>query len=500
MWLPDCIKTRAVSCAIVLLFGASGALLPAPKLKAQASQDLREFSPELIPGPGELLERLQKIGIASRADASNQWLAELAQKGEEILSGMSPEQQQGLRQLAERYLQDRGVTTGGNNNRSLADLARKLQEQSKSNPDSVQRVIEDLQRQFQEIEQPNRSSGTGRDEVDSGPPQSARQRGGIPVLPEPLRVEQPRSSGSPDAAGNDRPPRGDRSGIRPPFPYPPQDQAAPGNLPGTATRKPVERQSGENRASADPAPALNSVVAAPQERLGVRFDRMLMEAAQRGIESADPDTQSQVAGSVNSILDVLARNIDSVVRNHNVGTGRGSRPGSGRSSPFNRLWNRNTNPLASPASLAWPDVTAWWPVPVLAGIACLVWFLLRRLGWIAADDPELQLGRPVRFRYKPLTSPDHLVRSVDRFLLAHFGRTADWWDVRRAQDQLSGQGIRHVSDIRLEELVIAYEQARYSPAAGHPDARQLESAGEILRDLALDLSGEHRQAATQPVT
>lgn len=471
---------------------------------AQSSQYLRKF--EQVKGPSELLKSLEQIGIKPSGIGSQEWVDDLLKQGQQILKGMTPEQQKNMRQLAENYMRDRGITPGANHDEALTDLARQFQQQLQDDTNALEQV-QQFQKQFEEIQ---RQQGN-----DNSLPPVRTTPGVRPDNPLPdnlLPGQVPRDPRS-NRNNRDNPKSGNGSPLSPDQGLDPGQNKNPTERPAIdrdPAKNPAQPPPGKNQSESPPtnkkngSPFLQPPVAPPQtpgERVGVRFDRMLMDAAKKGIESADAETRSQIAGSINSILDHLAKNVDSVVKNHNSQInsrrGRGSQRGQQPPSPFSKIWNRNSSGSTSGGSFSVAGLLSLWPW--FAGILFMVaafWFL-RLTGIVQPLSREPDELRPVRYRYSRNRSPEQLVKSVDRFLLARFGRGANWWNVRRAQALLANQEVRRVSDSQLEKLVSAYEQARYTSTRDGLEPEQIESIGEILRELALDLSTEQPIARVQ---
>ena len=471
---------------------------------AQSTQYLRKF--EQVKGPSDLLKQLEQIGIKPSGVGSQEWVDDLLKQGQQILKGMSPEQQKNMRDLAENYMRDRGIAPGVNHDEALTDLARQFQQQLQDDPNALEQV-QQFQKQFEEIQ---REQGNDNSLPPGRTPPGVRPDNSLPenLLPGqvPRAPDQNRINRDPVKGGTDGPPLQDngfdpgvnKNSIERPSTdrEPPKDTARAPSSNGKSGSPPTNAKNG--------SPFLQPPVVPPQspdEKVGVRFDRMLMDAAQKGIESADAETRSQLAGSINSILDHLAKNVESVVKNHNAQVdsrrGRGSRRGQQSPSPFSNIWNRNSSSSTSGDSFSPAGLLSLWPW--LAGILFIVavfWFL-RLTGIVKPLSRELDELRPVRYRYSRNRSPEQLVKSVDRFLLARFGRGANWWNVRRAQALLANQEVRRVSDSQLEQLVSAYEQARYTSTRDGLEPEQVESIGEILRELALDLSADQPTAQVQ---
>jgi hypothetical protein len=120
-----------------------------------------------------------------------------------------------------------------------------------------------------------------------------------------------------------------------------------------------------------------------------------------------------------------------------------------------------------------------------AAMAAVVGWLVWRI-WLQSNGRWSmdQAESVIRFRYAPVRTPGELVNAFDRFVLARFGRKADWWDARRAEARVRAGDLRQVSDSRLNELVSSYEEARYSPTAEEWSGERLDRLNETLRDLA----------------
>ncbi len=498
------VRGLLVPYSVTLLLLVTG--IPTRVAYPQSTQNLRDFDSEEIPGPGELLKALGRIGIKPNGLGSQEWVDDLVKQGKQILEGMSPEQQKGMRELAEKYMRDRGITPGTGQDDALTDLARQFQQQLQNDPNAKEQ-IETFQKQFEEIERSQSSyNSNASDRIQPGvDPDNP--------LPENLLPDQGRGSSNSrrnnrnreEGGNSERPspgknPNADSNNNSNDQPDPDRDTSKNTPLPPSNDASSSSPSTNEENGSLFRQPPV-ALTQTPEEQVGVRFDRMLLEAAQRGLESTDAETRSRIAGSVDSILDHLAKNVESVVRKHSAEGGRRNGRGMQRNrrseSPFSNLWNRDSGDTSAGGPFSVSGLLSLWPLLLGAIVMGVVWWWLRYTGIVNPSNQELDEQRPVRYRYSRTRSPEQLVKSVDRFLLARFGRGANWWNVRRAQAQLANQEVRRVSDSQLEELVCAYEQSRYTSTHEGLGPDQIELIGEILRELALDLTTEPRVAQVQ---
>ncbi len=477
-------------------------VLAGTSLHAQShDKGFREFPRELVPAPDQLLRQLTVAGFFARDSIEGTPFDELQKRGMEMLAELSPEQRKNLTELAENYLRERGVDPSRPHG-EWSELAREFQQQVGDDP-KLADTIEDFRRQFSELEQQQRN-GQSPDRQTSDQP--ARTGGAsTPRSPNSEPEEPPSRSGYRWREPSGEPAtRGGKSES-------PAQQADAENARGNAlpesTRgdSPTPRNGtparGDRRLRDERRGTRGDGDDAPgEERIGVRFDRLLMDAAARGLESGDAGQQSRLADSVNSVLGHLARHVNSVVQQHaRTSAERGESRGTPRrlrslvnTSALNQMWSR-LNRLEPARGAA---TTVPFGTPVFTIVLCLflitgAWLVVRFLYRPLRMAKKSHDSNATHWRYSVAGSPGELIAAVDGLLLARFGRSASWWDVRRAETKLRESEFRRVSDSRIGDLASAYEEARYSGGARHWTADRLERLNETLRELTGDLDCEH---------
>ncbi len=482
--LPICFSKPVPRFLRAALIVGLGCLLTGrayPVLAQSEDATFREFPPELVPGPDQLNQKLVSLGAVAPSGLSAEWLNTFLEQQRQMLSDLTPQQRQNLANLANQYLRDRGIDPSEIGPQQVPELARDIAQQMQG----ADPQFEEFRRRFSEFQRQQTASQDPSGRLGN----RAEPSGGMSPWPVDPRGRNARTP-------VDSPPETQ------PVPSPPPENApaAPGQTggddPGPASNSgPRAGPAAGKRVPGDPSPGAPRPGAAgsgPQERIGVRFDRLIVEAAQRGLESTSAETRSRLAQSVNSLLDGLAANIESVIREH-ASNRSNSRSGSDRQSAKSRSalfskWHPLSGEMDAPA------IRPWWLL-VLIAAAVSIWLLIRYSGGVRPLSADPKRRRNVQFRFRKIRSADGLVASVDEFLLARFGQPASWWDVRRAQAALGDEQLRRVSDSRIDELATAYELARYTTSSGTLTSEQLDRLGETLRELALNLS-----AAAAPAT
>jgi hypothetical protein len=435
--------------------------------------------------PQELSAFLKRLGIRSNP-ASNRLLNELLQKGTGFLEDLPKEQRDRLEQLARDYMRRNSSGAGDDLEGSLPEMLRELkkfQDLGGQLPDELAPIGEGFDEIAESIvggqfengsealpDDGNRSGKANNSDAgrDSGKrnenDKSVGGTGKNSNRPQPVEPSIPEQANKPNTEENES-----LDSKR----KPDRDESNP----------PVGAKTGGNRSDNN---------SGSEESVGKRFDRMIMDAIEKGISERESAEKGGIAGSFDSLLDSLAKNIDKAIDrnrqregNNRRGNERNNnRQGNDGQSGEGNSWFSGSDPgslLAAPVQ--WLGHWRW--LTVLAA-AILAFWLLRKLAGTELGERISGRDRP-RYRHAPLRSARQLVESVDRFMLARFGRGADWWTVRRAQAELQNQDMRRVSDSRLDELASAYERARYSPGDMALDTRLLQEASDTLKDLAVDL-------------
>jgi hypothetical protein len=238
------------------------------------------------------------------------------------------------------------------------------------------------------------------------------------------------------------------------------------------------------------------------EKVGTRFDRLLVEAAQRSLESGDKEGVSKGVGSV---LGSLIERIQNRASNNSDREGakgqnpRGSEPGDNRkdlssseddavagtdssgASSSNDQWNRSSdsageNPFSPPQSnsadgnldprkmldsisnLSAIDATHVFTIFAIVGLVLFIGYLLAKS--VVGDEVKLNRRKVIQqIRSSKIKTPKDLVETVDMFLLSKFGIKSSWWNARLAQRVLISGSPEFQT--RVDDLIQDYVRARY---------------------------------------
>ncbi len=458
-------------------------------LKAQ-SHDLLNLPGGSGSDPRDLSAFLEKLGVRSFA-SNSRLMDELLEKGTNFLNSLPPEQKENLEKLAREYLRRNSPGADKDLEGSLSQMLEELKRFEGSGealPESLApfgEKFDEIARSFADKQRDKRSppgeSAPGNKESKDRPRGNGSGKKNDRSSADPENNNPQPEQVDPDTANRGGQPD---SGIK--------DRG--GNNPGEKNGK----NNGSNPSNKGKDERRND--SGEEESVGTRFDRMIMDAIENGISDRESNKGDGIAGSIDSFLDAIVRNIEKA---HDR---RRQFEGENRQNDF---WNKNRkgdfgnngqgNSLFSGDNLGsmlaapfrWLGHWRWLGI-LAAGI--LLYWLFRKLAAMDLGERITGHDRP-RYRHAQLRSARQLVESVDRFLLARFGRGADWWTVRKAQAELQNQELRRVSDSRLDELASAYERARYSPNDATLDASLLQNASETLKDLALDLSLSQKPAS-----
>ncbi len=447
---------------------------PAP-LSAQDDPGFRQFRKELVPSPDALLSKLSQLQGVKLPQTTAQKLKQL---GEQILGGMTPEQQRQLQGLAQQFMQgeSQGVPP------AYQDLAQNLQRQlqQQGSPVDLAELLNQLPTTLpgtlDPLKPPHRPSQSSPSAPDTGPVtpnQSANPANRSRTPQGPLDSADPQDS-TPSAefgAGEISLPQGDearriveqfRNSI-------PETESRPFQ-PDPEWFEQKERPTGYSAEDSN-------------ESIGNRFDRMLMDAVNKQLNApSQPD--SRIVQSVGTLFEGLIDRVHKSVRQRDWSSTNRRAEQLG-----NRLQNRGRRLSAGSRfrGLAWPGLDAsprydLWGIALLGGL-----FGGLGLWWLSRNRRQNQLGRSGlvsgrRFRVPRIRDSHELVQAVDDFLLTRFGKSSDCWHSRRAEMALCS--LMPGRDVPIRQLIDCYEYARYSEVGNSLDTAQVQRCREILRGLA----------------
>ncbi len=242
-------------------------------------------------------------------------------------------------------------------------------------------------------------------------------------------------------------------------------------------------------------------IAAAREKVGTRFDRLLVEAAQRTLNSDDKDGVSKSAGSVlGSLIERIqnrASNKDGEGANGQKSAGSerggnrndlasdedsaGSQTDSSNASDSNDRSDRDSDsamenlfspPTPNSAESNFDprkmldsinDLSAINPTHVftlfaIIGVVLFVGYLLAKS--FVGDEVKTSRRKVIQqIRGTKIKTPKDLVETVDMFLLGKFGIKSNWWNARLAQRVLNSGSPEF--QVRVNDLIQGYVRARY---------------------------------------
>ena len=254
---------------------------------------------------------------------------------------------------------------------------------------------------------------------------------------------------------------------------------------------------------------------ASNEKTGTKFDRLIVKAVERTLESKGRQGESSgVGGMFGNLIDRI-QNRDSEKKNDQAqDAGRRTpqrTPGNDPGNPSNVTNPENysspgsaaqTGSAASPPAIPnapgsnsnpgnladlIPDLSGIQPNQVFAffaivGLVLFVGYLLTQ----ALTGNEVSSRRRAvikQVRNTTIESPKDLVETVDMFLLAKFGIKSSWWNAKLAQHVLNS-GSPDLQT-RVDELFGDYVRARYMHSDVQiPDADQ-QRYKKTLEELSL---------------
>jgi len=267
-----------------------------------------------------------------------------------------------------------------------------------------------------------------------------------------------------------------------------------------------------------------------QERLTARFDKILVKAAKRTLESDSTLSDIEVPDSLDSMLDKLIDRAHKSVSDKKNGKGQdgtrktgesedsddwfngmrngfsengqseqsGSTPGERRQrqnqtspstppSPKQSMPNIAT-PDFSPKDLLdkLPDLSKVNPKHVFLivgaiGLGLLAIYLL--LQNVVGDAKAVKARRVTkRLRNAVIDTPKDLVEAVDVFLVGKFGSQSSWWNDRHARQRLNSVAPKYAS--KIDDLLKDYVRARYMRAEVRLSSAEQQRYKQTLLELA----------------
>ena len=236
---------------------------------------------------------------------------------------------------------------------------------------------------------------------------------------------------------------------------------------------------------------------APSEKVGTRFDRLLVQAAERTLGSED--NEDGVTEGVSSILGNLIERVQDQAKKKDEDKRRARN--SNRRKPTGRLDSRGVEMASSPsgpkksnsssggnsdsASNAQndpavpgansssldprslldsiPDLSSINPTQIftffaIVGLILFVGYLLAQS--LVGDEQAAKNRKFIKeIRAAKIDSPKDLVETVDAFLLSKFGIKSSWWNAGLAQRVLNSGSPDF--QVRVDELIHDYVRARY---------------------------------------
>ena len=265
----------------------------------------------------------------------------------------------------------------------------------------------------------------------------------------------------------------------------------------------------------------NNDSAVPKERLTARFDRLLVDAAKRSLDSKSGNgSDFDLPGSDDSVFDKFIDKFHNTVTNKNRSNSSQSKPSvqkqdwrasnnnNRQSAPPTAERNRglaenvstpsprSTNPtdqsidISSSGGVNLFDTFRGLPklepkhaftfVAVVGLVLFLAYLMMRSLANDETTVRARKFGK--RFRNVKIQSPKDLVEAVDHFLIIKFGSDSRWWNAKHAHNVLCA-GAPEFSP-KISELIKDYVRVRYMRA----DVRLSESEQRRYKTTLQELS------------
>lgn len=522
----------------------------------------REFHRSKVPTPDELMQSLnffRENGATpkSKFPLSSAFMKQLQDSGEQLLSNMTPEQRKKAREIAEQFLANRGLES--EEGKALMnqlgippELQDDLADQVKQWDPEDRKRIADLAQMFgpknrgssvrQERQSDNRISNGNSSQISGGgsgrrsTERSSQITGGsasnnstnragrgfdAQALKDSIRKLTQNGGAGNQGTGTARSP----------------DAKQLGNLLQEAARKMGEQGSGprlsENQTNQlkkmfDGARNTLGQTGAnsqqPKERLTSRFDRLLVQAAKRSLESKNDSANLDLPESVESAFENVIGKVQESIKEKKrerlraererrtasrrqrtsnrstqnqqriVNSNRQNSSGGGSSRSSNSSSSQSINLFES-----LPELPAFDPKRVLLGMAILGLFVF--LGYVIwqvlanRSDRASRSGLKRRPRQARIRSPRDLVDAVDQVIIYNFGNDARWWNAGHAKNVLCAAAPNYSAPI--SELIREYVRARYSQATTTIDESLQQQYKATLKELANLRMGEGSTVADE---
>lgn len=287
---------------------------------------------------------------------------------------------------------------------------------------------------------------------------------------------------------------------------------------------------GQKQARSNARRKLASQASKSDEKVGTRFDRLLVKAAQRTL-SSDDDGESGVSKDVSSMFGDLIERVqkqaakkkeeraESAKRNSRDRGQRGNRNGSSANKSQNTSQVSNSsnsgnsssgsnsnsgsqpndpfqqsNPSSSDTSVdpgkileSLPDFSGINPTHVftffaIVGLVFFVGYLLAQS--VVGSEAMISQRKVIRqIRETKLKSPKDLIETVDMFVLSKFGIKSSWWNAGVVHNVLASSSPELKSQV--DELIQDYIRARYMRANIQISSADQQRYRKTLEELSL---------------
>ena len=453
---------RVAACISFLGLSLVGSALPAD------DETFREFDRSEVPSPTELYQALSILqasqGLSGTSDDPS--LKQLEELSRSLLSKLNREQQDRFYEIARDYFAQGKLP----DDQSTMDIAKHLQRQLANEP-----ILRNAIRNHRNLQQWLQRAGDAFKNPNNSAPNVPRTDSSDAPVPSPGDRSPAVGDGKSRSPGSMSSKTG-KSNRSDPRTGPPDSRnlnQQPRSRSGSPSNNPAQRspQSG-----------------GPQEYIGNRFDRILVQAVERVVDNqANAQSGPGIGQAVNSVLDRLLKDM------HQTARANGPEFKNELRAQWDRL-RRSTSKERSRASRLIPwrpwqsgslntDVSlpVWFAVgaPILMALLVIGWFAMRNLDSNAARATS---GKQNRFRMPRVRTPGDLIVAVDRLLVARFGSASQWWHAGRAKAALCDQHPQYLHEI--SELLGHYEHARYSTTADSLTLNQLNHSVRTITQLA----------------
>lgn len=225
----------------------------------------------------------------------------------------------------------------------------------------------------------------------------------------------------------------------------------------------------------------------PNESFRDRMNRILLDAAKQSTtadEADEGENEDQRAGPLNGLLNQLASRFQESMqdperrRRFQQSLERQRNSVSNSRLPSRRAWSSDAISSAGGSSLL-------GGVLLIGAVAFFVALFFssplkdRVLG--AVSQYASGLNRTRSYQVSEITNSDELVAAIDRFVFWRFGLGAHWWHGGYVHQQLV-DGHPHRT-IEIDQLLNAYETARYSQRSDSLDEQSFAATARCLSNL-----------------